>query len=100
MTFYDLDVGQTLQFLLRLNGAIANLTGGTVALLVNFGDGNPTVFPCTVPSPATAGIAERVVAAVDFAGRPGRYTGQVRVTYPTLTLHSPPFGLIAKRLFT
>ena len=53
----------------------------------------------TMVSEATA-VQAMVLTAADFAGRPGKYTSLVRVTYSAaLVLHSKPFGLNVKRIF-
>ena len=96
MRFYDVDVGVNLIFEGNIDGAVPDLNGVTVHLLVQ-GVSKSPCFCINVPS--VKGRATYTVLAGDFA--PGEYVAQVRYTFSATTrvLHTAPFGLTVKSLY-
>lgn len=89
---YDKDVGRALKYTLTDEGAVKDLTGHTVELLI---EGEP-VRTLAIISPPTAGRAQYVLLQDDFPA--GWYEAQLRVRIgSTIVGHTDMYQIHSKR---
>lgn len=89
MSFFVADVGVKLDFTVTdRDGAVVNLTGSTVELIVDDVEASP--FSCTISSP-TEGRCFYTVQAGNFPA--GIHKAQLRVTQASNIFHSDVFDV-------
>ncbi len=88
------DVGQLLTFTIYKDGAVFDLTGAAVTLVINTGQ----AIPCQVQAPASAGVAVLTSTAGMFPVA-GSFQAVVLVQQGGATLYSKPFDFNVKNVF-
>ncbi len=87
------DVGQVLVFTVTQDGAVLDLTGATITLVLS----NGREYLCASTAPAT-GIATKTTQAGDFPSV-GKFQAVLRVEQGGNTLYSKPFQFDVKSIF-
>jgi hypothetical protein len=91
LSFWDLDVNKSLNFILTSGDSILNLSGATVTMQLNDGSN----YGMTVVS-AASGTVQYIVGKKDFC-ESRNYVGQMRVSFGESRFYSSTFEMIVRQ---
>lgn len=90
LSFFNLEVGKGLGFIITSGDTVKDITGGTLTMLTNGHSSFPLSLVCGV-----SGTCEYTLQFNDFP-RPGDWLGQLRVSVGGETTYTSTFQITAK----